>query len=330
MQVLGVAMPFLLVQDTARVVGFTMFRTRVAAINDGVWAGLLVLALGGLALFDTSATPVWVYLAAWAVTGAAGRAAHAPPAAASCWTCGVASPDTKETFRLGLPLLANYLLTSAPPYLLFLITPAVAGLAELGVLRAAFIPYGPFGVLLQGMQLVALPYAMKMPARRRWSAWPGGCRSAWPWWPPSGACWSTWCSPTSIGTWLIGDLWEATETTRALFAIAVVGDALTTGPLLALRALRAPGRLVRVRLLSGPTTLVLGLVLLPVLGAEGVAVAIIVGFAVALVVSVVELRLIRGPRRTRAGRRGARPATGGSGMTAPTNGPARGASSRRC
>jgi O-antigen/teichoic acid export membrane protein len=285
--VLGATLPFLLLQDTARVMSFTMFRMRAAAANDGLWAGLLVLALGALALFETSA-PAWLYLAAWGVTGAVAGLVLLRQLRLGL-DLRVASPDMRENFRLGLPLLANYLLTSAPVYLLFLITPAVAGLAELGLLRAAYVPFGLFGVLLQGMQLVALPYAMRMPTpsavvrlARRLSIGLAGVAALW------GVM--VMLLPASIGSWLIGDLWGPTQTTRALFAVAVVGDALITGPLLALRALRAPGRLVRVRLVSGPTTLVLGLVLLPVLGADGVALASIAGSATTLVLAVIEVR----------------------------------------
>jgi O-antigen/teichoic acid export membrane protein len=195
----------------------------------------------------------------------------------------------RENFRLGLPLFANYLLTSAPAYLLLLITPAVASLAQLGLLRAAYVPYGLFGVLLQGMQLVALPYAMRLATSsevvrlaRRLSIGLAAVAALW------GLVVMT--LPASIGNWLIGDLWEPTQTTRALFAVAVVADALITGPLLALRALWAPNRLVRVRLVSGPTTLVLGLVLLPVLGANGAALASIVGSTITLVLAVLEVR----------------------------------------
>ena len=140
------------------------------------------------------------------------------------------------------------------------------------------------------MQLVALPYAMRMPTpsavvrlARRLSIGLAGVAALW-------GVLVTVLLPASIGSWLIGDLWEPTQTTRALFAVAVVGDALVTGPLLALRALRAPGRLVRVRLVSGPTTFVLGLVLLPVLGADGVALASIAGSAMTLVLAVIEVR----------------------------------------
>jgi O-antigen/teichoic acid export membrane protein len=267
---------------------FTMFRMRAAAANDGLWAGLLVVALVGLALVDPPA-PAWVYLAAWGITGAVAALLLLRHLRLGL-DLRVASPDMRENFRLGVPLFANYLLTSAPVYLLFLITPAVAGLAQLGLLRAAYVPYGLFGVLLQGMQLVALPYAMRMPTpsavvrlARRLSIGLAAVAALW-------GVVVTVLLPASVGHWLIGDLWEPTQTTRALFAVAVVGDALVTGPLLALRALRAPGRLVRVRLVSGPTTMVLGLVLLPVLGADGVALASIAGSATTLVLAVIGVR----------------------------------------
>jgi O-antigen/teichoic acid export membrane protein len=160
------------------------------------------------------------------------------------------------------------------------------------VLRAAFLPYGPFGVLLQGMQLVALPYAMKLnaPTEVIGRAWRLSMALA-----VAGVLWGLivmFVVPASVGTWLLGDLWEPSRTTRALFAVATVGDALTTGPLLALRALRAPGRLVRIRLWAGPITFVPGLLLLPVLGAEGAAIAIVLGFAATLVLATMHLRRI--------------------------------------
>jgi hypothetical protein len=291
MQVLGVALPFLLLQDTGRVIGFTMFRTVASAVSDLAWAVMLALALGGLVVFGPPTTPMWAYLASWAVTGVAASALILQQLRLVP-DLGVVNNDTVENLRMGAPLLVNYLLTGAPTYVLFLVTPAVASLAELGLLRAAYVPYGPFGVLLQGMQLVALPYAMKRatPAKVIRLAYPLSMGLA-----VAGVLWGAvvmFVVPDGLGTWLLGDLWVPSETTRALFAVATVGDALTTGPLLALRALRAPGRLVRIRLWAGPLTFLLGLSLLPVLGAEGAGIAIVVGFAATLVLAVVHLRRI--------------------------------------
>jgi O-antigen/teichoic acid export membrane protein len=296
LQVLGVALPFLLVQDSARVVSFTMFRAVVAFINDAVWAVLLIVALVVLAILGGPHAP-WLYLAAWAGTGAVAGLLILRQLRIVL-DLGVASPDMRENFRLGVPLLANFLLTSAPPYLLFLITPAIAGLAELGLVRAAFVPFGPFGVLLQGMQLVALPWFMRLArpsdvARLSRHLSLGLAAVA--------ALWGVLVAvvmPTALGTWLIGDLWEPTQSLRVLFAFAFVLDALSVGPLLALRALQAPRRLVWVRLLAGPPTLVLGLVLLPILGAEGVAMALIFGHVVTIAAAIVEVRRLVARRAT--------------------------------
>lgn len=290
--VLGIALPLLIVQDACRVACFALGRPRLAAANDAVWA-LLMLPLVVLVMSQPDAK-TWQYVAAWLVPGAAAAAVllvqlRVVPAlrGARAWFV--------NTRTLGMPLVWNYGLTAAPAYLLFALMPLVASLDELGMARAAYLPYGFYGVIFQGTLLVLLPAASRRSSAylARLAVWSSA---------GLGALALLWVSvlafavPAQLGVALFGERWNDTTSIRLIFAGALVAQAIGVGPLVALRALEAPKLLVYVRLITAPLLLAGGLILSAVYGAEGLAVAIVFGDVSATLLSWAVLGRIRRSR----------------------------------
>jgi hypothetical protein len=271
--VLGLTLPLLVVQDAGRTICFAMNLPRRAAANDALWA-LLQLPLVVAVLVEDDA-PTWHYVVAWLVPGAfAGLfmlyQLHVRP---SIQQAGAWFTDNR---RLAIPLVWNYFLTAAPPYLLFALTPLVASLYELGIARAAYLPYGLFGVVFQSAWLVLLPAASRRSHDEinRLAVWSSAGLGA------VALLWSAivvLAIPDALGEALFGSTWADASGPRVAFGVALVAQALGIGPLVALRALEAPKSLVHVRLVTSPLLLVGGLVLAAEFGAIGVALAVAFG-----------------------------------------------------
>jgi hypothetical protein len=279
--VLAVTLPLLMVQDSGRVICFAMERPRRAAANDALWAALEV---GFVAIvLMRPARDVWNYVAAWLVAGALAGVyvlwqlrLIPTPTRARQWL--------REQSDLGVPLFWNYVLMTTPPYLLFALTPLVATLGELGIARAAYVPFSPFGILIQSSWLLLLPAASRRSRREiaRLALWSSAALGA------LAFVWSLVVAfgiPHSVGVSLIGDSWAQTDTSRILFGCALTAQAFGIGPLIAMRAIERPQDLVRVRMISAPLVLGGGLVLAAYAGAVGVALGIALGDVITTLLS---------------------------------------------
>jgi hypothetical protein len=271
--ILGFTLPLLVVQDAGRVICFAMGMPRRAAANDALWALIELPVVAAVVVQDDPPTS-W-YVAAWLVPGAlAGifmlyQLAMRPLVRhAGDWFA--------ESRSLGVPLLWNYGLTTAPPYLLFALTPLVSSLSDLGLAKAAYLPYGVFGVVFQSAWLVLVPAAARrtgteMARLATWSsAALGGLALAW----------STiliLAVPAALGVTVFGTTWNETGDLRLVFGAALTAQAAGVGPMVGLRGLEAPKLLVRVRLATSPLMVVGGLVLTIHFGAIGLALAILFG-----------------------------------------------------
>jgi hypothetical protein len=296
--VLGLTLPLLVVQDAGRVVCFAIGLPRRAAANDAAWA-LVQFPLLALVVAQDDA-PTWQYVAAWLIPGALSGLLmlfqlRVRP---SLRRAGSWFADNR---RLAIPLVWNYLLTAAPPLLLFALTPLVASLYQLGLARSAYLPYGVFGVVFQSAWLVLLPAASRRTDDEinRLSVWSSAALGlvAFLW-----ALVIAVLLPDSLGEGLFGSTWHETDVARLIFGAALVAQALGVGPMVALRAIEAPRSLVHVRLITSPLLVGGGLVLADHLGANGVALAVLFGDVSATLLSWgVFVRLRRGvdARRSR-------------------------------
>lgn len=266
---LAAVLPPLLVQDALRTLQFARGTPARAAENDGVWA-LLLLALLAVLLLQGE-TRAWVFLAAW---GSAGAVA----AGVGLLRAGV-RPELHLPHHwwlahhaLATPQLKAHLLLHLPPQLVYLLMPLVAGIDELGEVRAAYVVFGPLGVVFSGLSMAALPAAVRaasggavLPLARRLSVVLGVVAVGW------GVL--VVAVPAPVGELLLGPSWTQTTAARAFLALSAVAEGVFVGAWIALSARALPGRLVRVQALTGPVQLVAGVGLAWYAGAVGAAAA---------------------------------------------------------
>jgi hypothetical protein len=272
--VLGVCFPLLLVQDGARGLFLARLQPKRAAVNDITWAMLQFAALGVVLRDDSPA--VWLCAAAWLGSGAAAGLV-------ALWQLRVAPSGRlavahlRANRRSSGPFLLNYALTSCPQYAVFAIAPLVSSMRELGLARAAFVPFGALGIVLQSAALVLMPVAaglalgeLRAIARRAsavLSVLAVVCAVA------------VLCVPDQLGERLVGEEWDATRPAQVAYAALLFAQAVGIGPTVVLRVLGRTSSIVRIRLLALPVVLGLGLALPPAFGAPGTVAAVAAGEA---------------------------------------------------
>jgi hypothetical protein len=285
--VLAAALPLLLLQDAGRTVAFGMRRGSVAARSDGLWAALQLVSLVA-ALLLLPAAPPWLLVGTWLLPGAIAGAliprqlsTRVDVRGALLWF--TASKD------LGRPLLWVYCLSAAPPLLLMALAPAVTGVAELGVARAAYIPFGIFGIVLQGSLLMLLPAAAGRSPRGtvRLAAHASAALTS------VAVIWTAavLLVPADMGHLLLGDTWSQAEDARRVFGVCIIAQAVGTGPLLALRAMGMAGRLLQIRAVTLPAVLGGGLLVAASAGATGIALGMAFGDVLAAALAWRQLRV---------------------------------------
>ena len=283
--VLGCTFPLLLVQDVGRVLFFASRTPRNAALNDGLWA---ILQLGAIAaILNSDNHAVWRFALAWLGAGAVcGLVALLQLRVLPSFRLGVG--HVGRTFTWNLPLFWNFALTSGPQYAVFAIAPLVSSFRELGLARAAFVPFGALGIILQSTSLVLFPTLAGLglgPAKRvaaRASGLLGSLTVA------MGAI--VLAIPEPLGVKLVGEDWSATRPAQLAFWALLLAQALGIGPTSALRSLGRANQLVKVRLISLGPVLALGIALSWWLGAPGTVAAIAVGEAMTTIGSTKALR----------------------------------------
>lgn len=289
--VLGVGMPFVLGQEAVRGFAFARARPAAAAGTDGVWAGVQVAA-SGLLLLGVDAPPMWALVACWAGSGAvacvAGLfAARMPPA--------VHLPHHWPMTHLitAAPLYGSYLLAALPLYVTFLLMPAVTDLGQVGVLRAAYLFFGPLGTLFAGIHGLALVDAVRAGTggRRlllgaRVSAILLAVAAAW------GVV--VVFLPDGVGRLVVGASWEGTFDLRLLLAVTLCAEGSLVGALVGLASMQLARRATVVQIVLAPATLALAIGLAGPFGAAGVAGGLAAGYW--LIAVVVWSRLPRAAR----------------------------------
>ena len=159
--VLGIGLPFLVVQDSLRFLAFSLHRPGVALANDSAWLGAQTLCFAALQLIHIQ-DPLW-FLGSWAACSATGvivggRSLHLTfPSLrdANNWFRNYSS-----TIR---SLTLEYLLLSGVAQGSPLLVGAVAGLPAVGSMRAALTLFGPITAASSGMSMATVPESA-----RRW------------------------------------------------------------------------------------------------------------------------------------------------------------------
>jgi len=270
LNIVGISLPFLLVQDVWRFAFFARGRGSAAFLNDLVWAVVIFAAFAVLRYSDT-ASVAWLTLA-WATAGSLAaivgvlqlRVFPSHPWAAIMWL----RRHRDITPRFFAEFVVS---TGVSSFTLFAIG-AIAGLGELGRLRAGEIALGPLNVLFAGVGLVATAEGVRLlhesPERlaqgcRRLSALVTAGVLAW------GAV--ILLLPRGIGQSVLRANWDTASPLLPPLLIALAGYGSSFGPLTGLRSMAAATRSLRARCIDGLCTLVFGLTGAYLAGAMGVA-----------------------------------------------------------
>ncbi|MDN5851402.1 MAG: oligosaccharide flippase family protein [Actinomycetia bacterium] len=273
------SLPLLFGQEAMRGVAFARGQPKSAASNDGLRAVLQVAVVATFGL--SGSVTIFAAVSAWAFSGSvAGIVAclawrHAP---------AVQWPHRWfiENRALAAPLGASGMLAYLPKNLTYLLMPSVALLSELGVLRAAYLFFGPLGMLHLTLRSLILPDAARISSARavhRLFIQATLVISA------ISVGWGVLvvALPDPVGLWLLGDLWNGTFVPRILLGVSLVAEAVMTCAVGALGTFGLAKRIVRVQLIMAPLTLVGVLALAAAYGATGAA----AGFALCYSASAV-------------------------------------------
>ena len=251
--ILGVGMPFLLLQDVARYVAFWRGRPWVAAANDLLWLIGSLIALVFLPQDVASASTV---MACWVGSGALAGVVFAiylrwrpSPTAAISWVRG--------NRRLIGPLLGDYGLSAFLLQGTVFIVTAVAGLRATAAFRGALVALGPVNVLTAGVSVFLVQIGRhsfdadprKLPGfmfRR------AGAMSA----AVMLMCLFAYFAPSEWGELALGDVWEYAQPLILPFAFVFAMSALNFGATTGLRLIGEAGRSFRVRLVVTPLILI--------------------------------------------------------------------------
>lgn len=268
--IVGLSLPFLLVQDVWRFAFFARGRGSAAFLNDLVWAAMTFAAFAVLRHSGVSSVG-WLTFG-WAAAGSLAtivgvfqlKVFPCGPVAAVRWLRG--HHDIAPRF------FAEFVVSTGVSNVTLLAIGAIAGLGELGRLRAGEIALGPLNVLFAGAGLVATAEGVRLlhesPRRlvhgSRWLslalaagvlAWGAVILSV----------------PHGIGESVLRANWDVARPLLPPLVIALAGYASSFGALIGLRSLAAAKRSLRARCIDGFLTLFFGLVGAYLAGAKGVA-----------------------------------------------------------
>jgi len=270
LSIVGLALPFLLVQDVWRFAFFARGRGSAAFLNDVVWVVTMFAAFALLRHYDVLSV-AWLTLG-WASAGALAaivgvfqvKVLPSGPMAAVRWL--------RRHREIAPRFFAEFVVSSGVSNLTLFAIGGVAGLGELGRLRAGEIALGPLTVLFAGAGLVATPEGVRL-LRESPRRLVRGCRwlslalatgvLAW------GAV--ILVVPRTIGEFLLRANWDAARPLLPPLLIALIGYALSFGAWTGLRSLAAAKRSLRARCIDGALTFSLGLAGAYLGGAIGVA-----------------------------------------------------------
>lgn len=276
----GVCLPGLLVQDTWRYAMFAAERGRSAFVNDLAWLVIQVPALILVVGAGHDIAPAG--LLAW---GGAGTAA----ALVGGYQVGVRldPSGSRSWLREHRVLVPRYVaeamasLTSSQVALYGV--GAAAGLTTLGELRIGQLLIGPVLVVFIGLQLVAVPMAVRALAvsvahLRRLCLGIGLAMAGFT------MIWGLGLSalPDEVGEVLLGSNWERADRIVLLLALGLATASLSSGAMIGLRALAAATRSLRATVIGSALSTAMTIGGAAAFGAFGAAVGIVVAHTITI------------------------------------------------
>lgn len=240
----ALAVPLMVLQDTARSVAFARHRPAVAVRSDAVW--LAVQTAGWAVAVAFGQGTVVVLFAIWVVGALSGTLAVLPtvevpsPAAGARWL--------RVNRRVVSGLTVDTVLAMAPHHGTLYTLGITAGLPAAGAMRGMETLYGPIRSALLGVRAVGLPEASRRKAdgRRRMHGYVVRMTVAMV---TLAAAVATALSflPDSVGRLALDEVWVQASTVAVPIGVGVVCTAALTGVRLSLRALHALRELLMLR-----------------------------------------------------------------------------------
>jgi O-antigen/teichoic acid export membrane protein len=279
MLVLGPWLPFLVVQDYWRWVGFMSRRPGKALANDTVFNVVQALAFGAVFVFHKQSEATLI--SSWGLGAAAGA------------VYGLRQNRMWPAFRGGLSLLrarwsvSKWIASSALTFwgssqMYVLVAGVILGPAGLGGLKAAqALVAGPSGVLIQAGGSVGLPEATKSYQDKGWKGLTRVARLV------TMAGFLSFVAGAVVvvlfGKELLGRIYGPQfaqyETTAILFAIAYIFIGFFLGPILVLKATRQTRQLFVIQIVSLIVSVVTTVAFCVLWGVNGAAAAVLVTYA---------------------------------------------------
>jgi len=270
LSIVGVSLPFLLVQDVWRFAFFARRRGSAAFLNDLVWAAVIFAAFAVLRHSDVSSVSWFTF--GWAAAGSLAAIVGAfqlkvlpsGPLAAVKWL--------RRHRDIAPRFFAEFAVGTGVSSLALFAIGAIAGLGELGRLRAGEIALGPINVLFAGVGLVATAEGVRLlhESPRRLML---GCRWLSLLVTAGVLAWAVviLSVPRSIGEAVLRANWDAARSLLPPLLIALAGFGSSFGAWTGLRSLAAAKRSLRAKCVDGLLTLSSGLAGGYLAGAKGVA-----------------------------------------------------------
>jgi O-antigen/teichoic acid export membrane protein len=279
---MALVMPMLLLQEGLRGIAMVRAVPKEAALSDVLWAVAQFGTIGVAAVLDGRVSEIAAVLG-WCAGGSLG--------AVTALVRLHIRPRFRAALRwfvlhraLAAPLLATHMLTGIPVDASFLLMPLVTDLSEVGALRAAFLFFGPLGILILGTRSMLLPDATRLGSPRevrrlvgRVTAVQAVLAAAW------GA--GVVLLPDRVGRWLLDTNWDGTQGPRTFLAVMLVAEAVLVGAIVVASALGQLRRALLVQATTVPIVLVLVLVVASGHGATGTAAVLAGGYAVSAVLA---------------------------------------------
>jgi len=267
---LGLSLPALLTQDAARFCAFTFARPKAAFLSDLVWTAVQIPCLMYLSvtghLSTASALTVWGASSFLAAGGALVQLRLAP-------TLGTWRAWVRENRSLIPGYAGEFMARLGTAQMVLYVVGLVAGLTQLGALKAAQIAFGPVRILFWGLMIVAIPEAARL-YRSRADRLLTTTRILALGLLLFALLWGVTLNllPGSVGVAFLGEAWEHTQRLLWPMTAYMMAYGAVTGPLIGLRVIQAAGTSFRARIASS------GLILLTVplgaarAGARGAAI----------------------------------------------------------
>jgi O-antigen/teichoic acid export membrane protein len=276
---LGIVFPGLLVQDAWRFAFFTSGRNGQAFLNDLVWTAAQLVAFA--LLIPVGTTGIAVLVLAWG--GAASVAAVVGALQADLWPRPALVRSWIGRHRdLGLRYVGENLTVSSEIQLRASGIGAIAGLQTVGSLRAVELLLGPLNVIHFGVELAAVPHAVRVmrgSVRRLVKSCLmvgyglAGLMLLW-----GGMLMLL---PDRVGLAILGSSWSTVHGLLLPMTVSTACSGVTAGASVGLRALAAARRSLRARLAASSVRLAGALTGAAAAGAVGAAWGLVCGSVIA-------------------------------------------------